>query len=331
MKAWAEQVHQSAAARQYGEAERVLRDAAQHDAEAARDLGHLLLQMSWWDIQPTGPGDPSAAERWLRQAVSVRPNDVQAHTLLAALLASQCTHISDMIAARRSAKRWAADLERRAAQARESYTRALSLDQGSGAAASGLAWLVSQRWESPPPDTAGIAATAELALGINPDEPVAMQVLAEETRDEPLRERVEALSPAIPRARWRPTHQGGPVSPFGHGQPSRFDFFVVEAELLVSNSGETVPRQIVVSDAGPVHWISHNKDVEIGRVHRYERGILVATHRPAHMSGKNLDEVIDEWFATRVPGTGGEPLPAGHPIRHNGTSLHYGVNGDVLG
>jgi hypothetical protein len=237
-----------------------------------------------------------------------------------------------MISARRSVKRWQNDIKRRAAQARESYTRALSLHPGSGAAASGLAWLLSQRWESPPPDAPGVAATAERALKINPDEPVAMLVLAEETRDDALRERVEALSPAIPRARWRPAHQGGPVSPFGHGQPSRFNFFVIEAELLVSNSGETVPRQIVVSDADQVHWVSHrDKNIEIALVHRYKRGILVATHRLAHMSGKSLDEVIDGWSATQDPGTDGQPLSAGHPIRHNGRSLHYGVSGDVMG
>jgi tetratricopeptide (TPR) repeat protein len=237
-----------------------------------------------------------------------------------------------MIAARRSAKRWEADVKRRAAQARESYAQALSLDPGSGAAASGLAWLLSRRWESPPPDTPRIVATAERALKINPDEPVAMLVLAEETRDDALRERVEALSPAIPRARWRPAHQGGPVSPFGHGQPGRFDFFVIEAELLVSNGGKTVPRQIVVSDADQVHWVSHrDKNVEIALVRRYRRGILVATHRLAHMSGTSLDEAIDEWSATRDRGNDGAPLSAGHPIRHDGTSLHYGVNGDVMG
>jgi tetratricopeptide (TPR) repeat protein len=332
MKAWAEQVQQLASAWQYREAERVLRDAAQDDAEAARDLGHLLLRMSWWDSQPANPGDPSAAERWLRQAVSAHPNDVQALTLLAALLASQCTQISDMIAGRRSAKRWAADIKRRAAQARESYTQALSLDPGSGAAASGLTWLLSQNWESPPPNTPGIAATAERALKINPDEPVAMRVLAEATGDNGLRERAEALSPAIPRARWRPAYQGGPVSPFGHGEPSRFNFFVIEVELLVSNSGETVPRQIVVGDADGVHWVSHRaKNVEIALVHRYKRGILAATHRLVPVSGKSLDEVIDEWPTTQDPGTDGKPLSAGHPIRHNGTSLHYGVNGTWMG
>jgi tetratricopeptide (TPR) repeat protein len=69
--------------------------------------------------------------------------------------------------------RWEADVTRRAAQARDLYARALALDPDSGAAASGLAYLLHARWEQPVPEARSAAAAAEQALRINPDEPVA--------------------------------------------------------------------------------------------------------------------------------------------------------------
>jgi hypothetical protein len=147
--------------------------------------------------------------------------------------------------------------------------------------------------------------------------------LASETGERRLLERVEALSPVIPRARWRPAGKGGPVSPFGHGQPGRFSFFVLEVDLPVNNSGDVVPRHVVVGDADRAGWVgSRSGDIKVV-AYRYGRGILVAKHRPAPSAGKSLGQVIDEWSGTPE----GEPLAFGHPVRHNGVVLHYGVNG----
>jgi hypothetical protein len=260
--------------------------------------------------------------------VSTDSTDAQAFTLLAALLSNQCDQILDLIAKRRSAKRWEADIKRRAAQALEFYVNALALDPSSGAAASGLAWLLSEQYARLPIDTPSVAAAAERALEINSDEPVALFILAEKTGDDTLRQRAEALSPRIPQARWRPAREGGPVSPFGNGEPGRYDFFVIEVELLVNNQGETVTRFIVVSNVHQAHWVSNRAEhITKAMVYRYERGILAAKHRPAPASGKSLAQVIDEWPVPPALGVGGEPLPAGHPIRHDGMSLFYGVNG----
>jgi tetratricopeptide (TPR) repeat protein len=228
----------------------------------------------------------------------------------------------------RRVKGWLADVRQRAAEARELYLRALSIDPESGAAASGLASLLGEGWEKPRPDAASTAAAARRALEINPDEPVALLVLADVTRDARLRQRAEVVSPVIPRAQWRPASQGGPVSPIGHGEPGRFSYLVIAVDLAVNNNGDAVHRNIVVRDPDQAGWVLHRSgDVKPREVYRYERGILVAKHLPAPVSGKSLGEIVDEWSPPSDTEPRGEPLPAGHPVRHDGRTLRYGING----
>lgn len=112
----------------------------------------------------------------------------------------------------------------------------------------------------------------------------------------------------------------------------RFDCFVLEVELIVSNNGETVPRLVVLRDVDQVHrfgacgWHVVAKAVAC----RYQGGILVARHRESRLSGKSLGRVVDDWQAGRVPTSEGCPLPIGHPVRHKGRILSYGVNGSWM-
>jgi tetratricopeptide (TPR) repeat protein len=345
-------------ARRYRDAADVLLEAASQDPQAARDLGHLLLVMSWEDTPPE-PGYPSPAERWLRQAVSARPDDALAVNLLAGLLSSQCDQIGDVLASS-AAERWdddedldddedfgadedgeesdagldpdlashisalEVDQRRRAEEARQLYERALVLDPANGGAASGLALLFSRRWV-PGYDGEAVTDAARRALDVNPDEPVAMWVLAEATGDDGLRRRAEALSPKVQPARWRPASEGGPSTPYGHGGPSRYTFVVAEVRLEVGNHGETVTRSATLRDLDQVGWLSRSGLVRGLVVYLYQRGVLAA-RKSAPTFGREVTDVIDEWCSS-VGVLEGEPLPAGHPVRHDGQLLHYGVNG----
>ncbi|MEW2386674.1 hypothetical protein AB0873_32335 [Micromonospora sp. NPDC047707] len=361
---WARDMRRLIEARRYREAEEVLREAALSDPQAARELGHLLLQVSWEDTPPTGfsPGGASPAEKWLRRAVSERPDDVRAMVLLAGLLMSQCDQILDVVAtwsmpddrweddddleddddeiddwndpdpvsgpdsAQYAAeiRAWESDLSRRADQARHWYQQALTFDPGCGSAASGLAFLLSQAtsW-LPDTDRSSVTASAKRALEINPVEPVAMWVLAEATGDDRLRQRAEALSPRIPQPKWRPASAGGTVTPFGHGELSRYSYIVAETQVMISNSGDSVTRYAVLRDLEQARWFSRRCNLMQDAVmHVYERGILTTRHRA--VMGKDIAQILDEQPAETFTG---ESLPAGHPVRHDGVPLHYGING----
>ncbi|MFD0692127.1 hypothetical protein [Actinomadura fibrosa] len=298
-----------------------LEQAAEDDPEAARDLGHLLLQTTWLD-------GGSEAEAWLRRATAARPADVQAAVLLATLLSLQCRQIREAPwgggpASGDARGPASGGAERRAVEACGLYGTALRLDPGSGAAASGLALLlhdVAVAGDGVP----SAATAARRALEINPDDPVALLVLAGQTGDDRLRERAEALSPPIPSARWR---AGGPGPPAGHGVPSRFDYFVLDVAVRVTDQGDTAPGLAVLRDIEQVRRFDRYS-WPLSRVvaYRYERGLLVARHTAARSSGPDLAERAEEWRARRPPAPG-TPLPVGHPVRHDGVMLHYGANG----
>ncbi|MEU4231842.1 hypothetical protein AB0F17_46745 [Nonomuraea sp. NPDC026600] len=276
MTSWPERVRRLIAAKRPSreELETLCADAAK-DPEAARELGHMLLQVSWSETQTDGYGYVPGAEKWLRQAAAARPQDVEATLLLATLLSIQCGQLRDMASGMRHSKRWDEERKRRSVEASGLYERALQLDPHSSAAAGGLALLrENQR-------IAGYDHSAATAAG----------------------DLDEALS-------------------------HRFDYFVLQVELLVTNNGDTVTRWVVLRDLEQL-WGFDTCAWEISEpvAFQYERGIHVATHRPARLSGRSLAQVAEEWLAKRDPASRDALLPVGHPARHDGKTLHYGVNG----
>lgn len=142
MTNWPERVRRLIAAkRPPREMLKALRADAAKDPEAARDLGHMLLQVSWSETQTDGYGYLPEAEKWLRQAVTKRPQDAEATLLLATLLSTQCGQLWDMALGMRHPKRWDEERKRRAIEACDLYERVLQFDPHSSAAASGLALL----------------------------------------------------------------------------------------------------------------------------------------------------------------------------------------------
>ena len=322
MTDWHQDVRELIAARRASEAFAVLEQAAEEYPDAAREFGHMLLQVAWFDADEAEP----QAEKWLRRVVSARPEDVQATILLATLLAVQHKQLLDR-PWHPALEHGQAAAEQRVAEACRLYSTAQRLAPRSGAAASGLALLLNDAPVTGE-DVPSAATIAEWALEINPDEPVAMLVLAELTGDDRLRERAEALSPEIPSARWRTAREGGPVSPFGHGVPSRFDYFVIEVAVEVTNQGDTAPGYAVLRDIEQVKRFDVcTWNVAGATAYQYERGILIAKHTAARLSGKTLSHVAVEWQVKRDPSVAGEPLPIGHPVRHDGETLRYGANG----
>ncbi|MBE1531966.1 hypothetical protein [Actinomadura algeriensis] len=297
---WVRHVRELTRTGRSGDVLDVLEGAAGTDPDAARELGHLLLRTSW-----LGDG----AERWLRRAVAARPDDAEAALLLATALATRCGRIAG------TPGRPCGDAGALAAEACGLYRTVLRLDPGSGAAASGLALLLGETVVTGP-DVPDAAAAARRALEIDPDEPVALAVLADRTGDERVRERADAFAPPIPSARWG---AGTSVSPFGHGKPGRYDFFVVEVAVEVTDRGETATGFAVLRDVEQLRTFEACSSPP-GRAtaYRYERGVLVAKHTASRLSGRTFGEVAEG---------AGEPLPVGHPVRHDGEPLRYGANG----
>ncbi|WP_171166967.1 hypothetical protein [Streptomyces sp. I05A-00742] len=281
-----------------------LRQAASEDPSAALELGHLMLQVSWSATQVTAPSSGSPeAETLLRHAASSRPDDAQAAILLATLLSLHCDQIEDITFGMRHRKRWESDSRRRADEACRLYQEALRTDPRSGAAASGLARLLHRHGGLVSPGAPSAADAAADALTITPGEPVALRVLGE-------------------------TSDGGGRSPERGFPKSPFDYFVLEVELIVSNSGESVPRCVVLRDLGQVAaFDTHGGDVANAVAHRYVNGTVVATHRESRLSGRSLGQVVAERYAGRATVPGSRPLPVGHPVLHKGEVLSYGVNG----
>ncbi|MEU7900890.1 hypothetical protein AB0B45_49695 [Nonomuraea sp. NPDC049152] len=276
MTNWPESVRRLIAARRpFPEVLGTLRADAAEDPEAARELGHMLLQVSWSDTQTDGYGYVPEAEKWLRQAVAARPQDVEATLLLATLLSIQCGQLWDMALGIRHSKRWDKERERRADEACGLYERALQLDPHSSAVASGLALLREN------PSLAGYGRSAATGAG-----------------------------------------------ELDEAQVNRFDYFVLQVELLLTNNGDTVTRWVVLRDLEQVWGFDACAwEISESMAFQYERGIKVATHRPSRLSGRSLAQVAEEWPAKRDPASRGELLPVGHPVRHDGKTLHYGVNG----
>lgn len=274
MTNWPARVQQLIAAkRPPREILQALRADAPEDPEAARDLGHLLLQVSWSATRTDIYGYLPEAEKWLRQAVTNRPQDAEATLLLATLLSTQCGQLWDIILTMRHSKRWEKERNRRVVEARDLYEQALRLNPHSIAAASGLAVL------------------CETHSPTGSDHPTA----------------------------------GAAINDTGSFP---FDYFVVRVELLVTNNGDTVTRWVVLRDLEQL-WGFEICAWEISEpvAFQYEHGVQVAKHRPSRLSGRSLSQVTEEWLGTRGPASGATLLPVGHPVRHDGKVLQYGVNG----
>ncbi|MBT2224824.1 hypothetical protein [Nonomuraea sp. NEAU-A123] len=276
MTNWPERVRRLIAAKHPSrEVLETLRTDAAKDPEAARELGHMLLQVSWSETQTDGYGYVPGAEKWLRQAAAARPQDVEATLLLATLLSIQCRQLWDMALETRHSKRWDEARKRRSVEACGLYERALQLDPHSSAAAGGLALLRENQ---------SIAGDGRSAV----------------------------------------TEAGD----LDEARSHRFDYFVLRVELLVTNNGDTVTRWVVLRDLEQL-WGFDTCAWEISKpvAFQYERGIQVATHRPARLSSRSLAQVAEEWHAKRDMASQDALLPVGHPARHDGKTLHYGVNG----
>jgi hypothetical protein len=237
-----------------------LRAKAAKDPEAARDLGHMLLQVSWSATQTGGYGYLPEAQEWLRQAVTARAQDSEATLLLATLLSTQCGQLPDMALGMRSrSRRWDEERERRAIEACDLYERTLQLDPHSSAASGGLALLCETH--SP----AGYdPSTVSAARGLDETESY------------------------------------------------RFDYFVVRVELLVTNNGDTVTRWVVPRDLEQLWGFDTCAwDLSEPVAFQYERGVQVAKHRPARLSGRSLAQVAEEWLDKRGPASPASLLPVG--------------------
>ncbi|WP_147341036.1 hypothetical protein [Actinomadura logoneensis] len=136
MRSWMRDVREAIDAGRPQDAYRALEEAAEAYPEAARELGHTLLQVSRLD--GVGGEEPET-ERWLRRAVSAMPEGPEAAILLATWLAERAKRLRAMPEPDEGE-----DPARLAAEARDLYRTALRLRPGSAAAASGLALLLSE-------------------------------------------------------------------------------------------------------------------------------------------------------------------------------------------
>jgi len=311
--------------------------ASDGDTEAARDLGWLLsLDGQAWMATQT-EGEPLEAELWLRRAAESRPDDSTAAVLLANLNARLCELV-------RHSTEWpeaSYDRERFRAQAGDWYDRALAIDPACAPAASGLVAVLAEDWlwhlereyyaseedRLRAGDAAGaevlavLAETAERAVALTPDDPVAMAALAEaawrQGDDEVARGWYRTLLAADPRDETAAKRTSEPVTP----RPDGFGFLVVRLDFLVTNSGDEVIERLVLSDPAQLGWaldrmpsLDDEVPIDFGELRVYPRDEVLATA---------ADSDPLQW---RMAELDGPRLPLGHPVRVGGETLHHGYS-----
>jgi hypothetical protein len=345
-----------------GDAEQILRVAASGgDTTADRELGRLLtlLGTRWYESFLWDPDQPWEAEERLTHAVASPENDAEAALALAGLYAQAYVQICSNdftwlgVGYKQREERIAAWQQRFRERAAAHYERVLAAEPGCGAAASAVVVLHQEDWSQHQKSTDGrsdgrllrrgdpvgarlleeLAAAAERALAINPDDAIATAGLAEAawaTWDDAAARRwyrrLFALAPGDDLAELRLTRLGEPLPE--PAEPAGFGFLLFTIAAQADHHGGMLEESIVISDPVELHWamagmVNMHEDapVEPPELCVYRGGRLVETRK------LSAEQPVLDSSHKAVPAELPEPLlPWGHPVHIGSRTYQHGYN-----